>query len=454
MKQVEKRKACKQHGGSTEPDLSISISTLTKRKNDGDRSLEESQQSTSSPDANSLEEDDMSDLIPIDHHTSDSSIEVNDANESSHLETDPRLRVPPNVDLFYRTPNALRYSLRRESTEDTIDYFKKFAIPTEVILTIFNYLNKKDLMMAILTCRHFRDVGYNPSLWEYMDLGERCITETEVHSLMNRGIRILRLTHAKINRDMRPPLEAPLLHPSPLPSKLTHLDLSGTAPEDPSVVAALLQRCFKLEAVSLEQRVIDDRVCSALSCNVDLQYLNLTMCQGLSPDGIRAILQGCRRLLEVNMAWTNLDVEHVEVAIRFMPRGVRRLNLSGIREKNCLNDEDIMQLIMRCPRIVEVDLSDAPSITERSLKAMLHNLRYLRDLSVSRCYGIEPTALLLARGLRTLNVYGNITLEGVNMLREHLSEVSVNKSPFSTIAVPTHGEHVTSIWGHRTRDLY
>lgn len=39
------------------------------------------------------------------------------------------------------------------------------------------------------------------------------------------------------------------------------------------------------------------------------------------------------------MAWTNLDVEHVEVAIRFMPRGVRRLNLSGIREKNCLNDE-------------------------------------------------------------------------------------------------------------------
>uniref|UniRef100_A0A914RY83 Uncharacterized protein n=1 Tax=Parascaris equorum TaxID=6256 RepID=A0A914RY83_PAREQ len=52
-------------------------------------------------------------------------------------------------------------------------------------------------MMAILACRHFRDVGYNPSLWEYMDLGERCVTETEVHSLMNRGIRILRLTHAK-----------------------------------------------------------------------------------------------------------------------------------------------------------------------------------------------------------------------------------------------------------------
>lgn len=50
-----------------------------------------------------------------------------------------------------------------------------------------------------------------------------------------------------------------------------------------------------VQAVSLEQRVIDDRVCSALSCNVDLQYLNLTMCQGLSPDGIRAILQGCRR---------------------------------------------------------------------------------------------------------------------------------------------------------------
>ncbi|VDK26051.1 unnamed protein product [Anisakis simplex] len=113
-----------------------------------------------------------------------------------------------------------------------------------------------------------------------------------------------------------------------------------------------------------------------------------------------------------------------------------------------------MKLTMRCPNLTEVDLSDCPGITDRSLKAMLHNLEHLKVLSISRCYGIEPTALLLAKHLRTLNVFGNITNEGVILLREHLNRVNVNESCFSTIAVPTHGKDITSIWGHRTRDIY
>ncbi|VDM46802.1 unnamed protein product [Toxocara canis] len=383
-----------------------------------------------------------------------SDVSIDAGRHSPDLEANPHLRVPSDVDLFYRTPSTFRYCLRRKSKEDTTDYFKKFAIPAEVILSVFRYLNKRDLVMVILTCRRFRDIGYNSSLWEYMDLGGRSMTESEVHSLMDRGIRILRLASTKVNEDVEVQLGSTLLLPHALPSKLTHLDLSGAIPEKPSVIAGLLQRCTRLEGVSLEQRVIDDRVCIALGRNVDLKYLNLAMCEGLSPDGIKAIMQGCGRLLELNMAWTGLDVEHVAVAMKLMPRGLRRLNLSGIPEKDALIDEDIMQLIMRCPNLVEIDLSDAPSITERALKAMLYNLRRLKDLSISRCYGIEPTALLLAKGLRKLNVFGNITHEGVRMLRDHLNCVLVNDSPFSTVAIPTCGEHVTSIWGHRTRDLY
>lgn len=40
-----------------------------------------------------------------------------------------------------------------------LDYFDKMEIPSEIIITIFKYLNKKDLMCAIMTCKRFYNAG-------------------------------------------------------------------------------------------------------------------------------------------------------------------------------------------------------------------------------------------------------------------------------------------------------
>ncbi|VDK25543.1 unnamed protein product [Anisakis simplex] len=120
---------------------------------------------------------------------------------------------------------------------------------------------------------------------------------------------------------------------------MTHLDLSGSAIERPDIFASILRRCTKLEGVSLEHRRINDDVCAALSRNEELRYLALTMCEGLTHNGLKTILQGCRRLLELNLAWTSLAENHVAVALELMPRGLKRLNLSGIREADALIDE-------------------------------------------------------------------------------------------------------------------
>ncbi|VDK21864.1 unnamed protein product, partial [Anisakis simplex] len=170
-----------------------------------------------------------------------------------------QLRVPSNVELFYRTPNPFRYGLRmRLNDEGGKDYFE--TLPVDIILMIFSYLNKTDLVMAAMCCRRFRDIGYNQSLWEFMDLGQKFVTDTEIHSLMDRGVRYLRLTYttiiAKQNDSVNSSPDSQPTHSSPteepqqprvFPSKLTHLDLSGSAIERPDIFASILRRCTKLE---------------------------------------------------------------------------------------------------------------------------------------------------------------------------------------------------------------
>jgi hypothetical protein len=69
---------------------------------------------------------------------------------------------------------------------------------------------------------------------------------------------------------------------------------------------------------------------------------------------------------------------------------------------------------------------------------MLHPWRHFRTLN----------------RLSELNVHGCLAEESVGVLQQRLPTVAINKSFLSTIAHPTNGVSVSSIWGQRTRDWY
>lgn len=362
-----------------------------------------------------------------------------------------RLRVRPDIAHLYSTPGALRLSQRRKTPP--YDYFERFDIPSEVIYSIFKYLNKRDLVNAMKTCKRFREVGYSYPLWDFIDLGDKCLNSSSLHSLLSRGTRVLRLSKTNIKRDDDPSLEGAVFTSNALACKLTHIDLSMSAYKDTSIIAEILERCTSLLGISFENNEVDKRICLAIARNRNLEYLNMSLCSGIETDGLKAICKGCHKLKELNLAWAHLTADHVKILCQMLPWTLRRLNISGITEEGDLTDRDISDLVKTCHYLVELDLSDAPSITEVSLKEIL-TIRCFKDLSVSRCYGIDPSKLMLARGLHSLNVYGCVTEEGVTILRNHLKPTLINKDPFSTVARPTVGEHRTSIWGMRTRDIY
>lgn len=111
-------------------------------------------------------------------------------------------------------------------------------------------------------------------------------------------------------------------------------------------------------------------------------------------------------------------------------------------------------LVLRCTRLVELDLSDCTMLTINTVHSLL-TLSELEHLSLSRCYSI-PTAmymrLSLMTRLRFLDVFGVMTEEALKTVQVKCEGVEINKFLYSSVARPTVGVRRTSIWGLRVRD--
>jgi len=60
----------------------------------------------------------------------------------------------------------------------------------------------------------------------------------------------------------------------------------------------------------------------------------------------------------------------------------------------CCCVADVLQLCVNCPRLTELDLSDAAAITSQSVEHIVSYLVSLRYLALSRCYYLRLPALM------------------------------------------------------------
>ncbi|CAK5084019.1 unnamed protein product [Meloidogyne enterolobii] len=365
------------------------------------------------------------------------------------------LRARPDINVFYRTPcsGSNRFTRRSSSVRMAVDYFSK--LPDFLLLQIFKHLNKHDLVRIMRTCRVFSQLGKNPHFWKFMNLSKRLIDELSLHSLLDRKMEILRLTEAELTESPQFISSYEINIQNIELTKLTHLDLSHATYENSEILLRIFERCRNLEALSLEScHILNDAICNEIGKNLDLRFLDLVYVNGLSENGIYNILSNCRSLEEVNFGWANVGNGAITTICKLASPSMIRLNLSGFRSNEELNDGNVKLLCLSCPRLEELDLSDNELITERALEAISSGLRNLKRLTLSRCYAIEPMAFVSLQNLEILNIFGCITNEGVELLRERLHPTLIDHSPICTIAKPTVGLSVASIWGKRTRDRY
>jgi len=177
------------------------------------------------------------------------------------------------------------------------------------------------------------------------------------------------------------------------------------------------------------------------------------MCTGVTITGICSLVKGGKnsRLKQLNLAWTNLTKATILQVIKNLPK-LQQLNLSGCRET--LSDDCIKQLVKSCPHLTHLDLSDAFNLTAKSLEEIL-KLQKLVYLGLSRCYSIPPAAFsscVQKKSLKSLEIFGFLNTEGIEILKKELPNIAINKSIFSTIARPVGSMYFGKIWDVQCKD--
>ena len=115
------------------------------------------------------------------------------------------------------------------------------------------------------------------------------------------------------------------------------------------------------------------------------------------------------------------------------------------------------KIVKACPGLVEFDVSDCTNLTSGTLETIASGLPNLQRLSLSRCYnmaGSNFVQLEKISSLRHLELFGVLHDSVLASLTLDLENITINRSPFSTIARPTTGFHRTSLWGLRVRDCW
>uniref|UniRef100_A0A2H1VC74 SFRICE_011414 n=1 Tax=Spodoptera frugiperda TaxID=7108 RepID=A0A2H1VC74_SPOFR len=308
---------------------------------------------------------------------------------------------------------------KSEAADGEVDSFK--LLSDEMMLSVFNWLPKRTLAHCMVVCKRWYRVACDETLWVRMDLGNKTIAKDALGRILDRKPVILRLASSEIG-DWTPTVQLPA-------SRLQYLDLS-MATITTRTLDTLLQCCPNLKKVSLESLPIEDTTLSIIGQCTNLETLNLTMAFGLKTEGFNALFDGCPNLLALNLGWCGISEESLNVLVEKAPERLQRLNLGGVRT---LTDNLLAKLVDRCPRLLELDVSDCGQLTVASISSFL-KLQRLEHLAVNRCYSIPVTSLTqLSRmpHLQYLDVWGLLQSHCLSSFRASIPHITVNAFMFS-----------------------
>ncbi|XP_007951420.1 S-phase kinase-associated protein 2 [Orycteropus afer afer] len=317
------------------------------------------------------------------------------------------------------------------------------TLPDELLLGIFSCLCLPELLKVSMICKRWYRLATDESLWQTLDLTGKSLHPDVIVRLLSRGVIAFRCPRSFVDQPLVEHFSA---------FRVQHMDLSNSV-ISVSTLQDILSQCSNLQNLSLEGLQLSDAIVNNLVQNSNLVRLNLCGCSGFSESALKALLNSCSRLHELNLSWCfDFTEKHVQVAVAHVSETITQLNLSGYRKN--LQKSDVSTLVRRCPNLVHLDLSDSVMLKNDCFQEF-HQLNYLEHLSLSRCYDIIPETLLELGEiptLKTLQVFGIVPDGTLQVLKEALPHLQINCSHFTTIARPTTSNKKNQeIWGIKCR---
>lgn len=298
-------------------------------------------------------------------------------------------------------------SVRRQDVEfqEEIDKRSILRLPTEILLQIFHYLERRDWYSLLSTCSEIADLiiemlWFRPHMQNdsaFKKIKEVMeIPKSQTHWDYRQFIKRLNLSF------MTKLVDDDLLNLFIGCPRLERLTLVNCAKLTRSPITKVLQGCERLQSIDLTGVTdIHDDIINALADNCPrLQGLYAPGCGNVSEAAIINLLKSCPMLKRVKFnASTNIT------------------------------DESILVMYENCKSLVEIDLHGCENVTDKYLKQIFLDLAQLREFRISNAPGITDKLFELIPEGHILEKLRIIDITGCNAISDKLVEKLVSCAP-------------------------
>ncbi|XP_071057273.1 jmjC domain-containing histone demethylation protein 1 isoform X2 [Onthophagus taurus] len=227
------------------------------------------------------------------------------------------------------------------------------TLDKKVILSVFKYLNTRELNKCSLVCKTWAHFSIDPSLWKRMDFTKRQISSEHLKGIVRRQPEVLIFDWCQINKYQLPWLIQRL-------TNLKTLSLIGTNIKSIISLRTCLNAVSQLENldVSYISGFNDAALREILGPNNDSR-------RGLTDEKIRF-----RNLKSLNLAGTDIT----DIAMRYVTQYLPNLQMLSLSCCPRISDAGIAQLSTKpaptVNNLVSLDLSRSKLVTEVSLEQL------------------------------------------------------------------------------------
>ena len=217
-------------------------------------------------------------------------------------------------------------------------------LPDEIILKIFAFLYKKDLLHLAQVSKRTSVISQDYSLWHIVSFKKKKVPTVFLQQVINRKCKFLSLEFAKVEGTLN--LRG---H-----SEIKVLRISNCQAND-GVLEELIGSCQYLEKISTMNLTITSgmlrKIC--MQNGRTLQFLNMDRCSMLPSYTIEQIVSNCIRLTSLNIWDVKISESEVNHLVNFLNPNIEKL---GFGFGDVVKDSHVETLVKRFKKIIHLGI--------------------------------------------------------------------------------------------------
>ncbi|XP_066448080.1 F-box and leucine-rich repeat protein 13 isoform X2 [Eleutherodactylus coqui] len=268
-------------------------------------------------------------------------------------------------DLGYVSSSAMREG------EDDIS-----QLPQKAVLKIFGFMNLIDLARSAQVCRSWKIITQNSSLWNSIDLSSvrhRIQDKFVMNILRKCRPYVIRLNFRRCST----------LHWSTFKGigecrNLQDLNLSECQNVNEEAIRAICEGCPALLYLNLSHTDITNTTIRVMSRYLlNLQYLSVAYSRKFTDKGLQYLGsgKGCHKIIYLDMSGcTQISVD----GFRYIANGCDALQHLKINNMFTLTDHCITTLLEKCQNIVSISLLGSPHLSDSAFKILAQGRKLVK----------------------------------------------------------------------------